>query len=475
VVTTAVEKIDDTRVKLTVTVEARRVTEAIDATVQRLAGSMRIPGFRPGRAPLRVVESRLGRGAVAEEAARDVLPEWYAEAVRGLGEEVTVVGPPSFEVDAFDRDADGVFTATVDVRPDVPVPDYRGLEVAHPEWQVTDEEVEENLGTLRQRFAELEAVDRPARRGDYVTVTLSARTADGADVPEASAEDLLYPIPEEDTDSELDRVLVGAAAGAVLTFEDDLGPDYGPELAGQRLAFTAIVKEVKVQQLPDLDDDFAVTASEFDTIEELRADLRAQLQREKLQLAVANVRAAVVEAVAGLVEVPLPESLVEEEQRFRLNRLAHQAEHSGIPFDRFLELAGGGDPQALVDRIRADAEETVKAQLVVDEVGQAAGVTVEQQDLSEEVARQAVRLGRDPQEIAQLMLHPERIGALYADAYRRKAIDHLLEEVTITGAPPEELVQELLAAPQERGGADDEDEVDEDEVDEDQVDADDEE
>ncbi|HUG86466.1 MAG TPA: trigger factor, partial [Euzebya sp.] len=296
----------------------------------------------------------------------------------------------------------------------------------------------ENLDSLRERFAEVDTVDRPAQKGDFVTVTVTARKADGAVVEEASAEDLLYRIPEEDTDSELDAQLPGAAAGAVLSFTDVLGADYPDGLAGQELAFTAIVKEVKVRTLPELDDDFALTASEFDTIEELIDDLRDQIGREKRQMARSNLRGKVVETISELVDVPLPESLVEEEQRFRLNRLAHQAEHNGISFDQFLMLASGGDPQVLIDQIKTEAEETVRAQLVVDEIGQAAGIKIEQADLGQEIARQAMRLNRDPKEIAELMLHPDRIGALYADAYRRKTIDHILTKVEISNEPPEE-------------------------------------
>lgn len=435
-VTTAVEKIDDTKIKLQVTVPADRVTKAIDAAVNRLASTMRIPGFRPGKAPLKVIESRLGKGAVENEAARETLPSLYTEALQQA--EITPVGTPQFDVEEFARGSEGIFTATVDVRPDFKVPEFAGITVEHPEWELTDEELNDNLDAMRDRFAEVDTVDRPARKGDFVTLTLTARKSDGTVVEEASAEDLLYPIPEEDSDSELDGQLEGAEAGAILKFDDVLGADYPDGLAGQQLSFTAIVKEVKSKSLPDLDDDFALTASEFDTIEELKDDLRNQIGLEKRQMARANLRGKVVETLAEMVDIPLPESLVAEEQRFRLNQLAHQAEHNGLDFEQFLGLASGGDPQALLDQIKAEAEQTVKAQLIVDEVGQDADITVQQEDLGQEIARQSMRMNRDPKEVAELMLHPDRIGALYADAYRRKAIDHIMAAVEITNAPPEE-------------------------------------
>lgn len=433
-VTTAVEKIDETKVKLSITVEADRVTAAIDQAAMRLAGSMKVPGFRPGKAPLKVIESRLGKGAVQEEAIRESVPGFYSEAIQAQ-DDVTPVGPPQFEVEQFVRGSEGTFTATVDVRPTFEVPAFEGVEIEHPEWELTEEELSTNLDAMRERFAEVDTVDRPAQRGDFVTVTVTGKK-DGTVVEEASAEDLLYQIPDEDTDSELDAQLPGASAGAILSFTDVLGPDYPDGLAAQELDFTAIVKEVKVRTLPDLDDDFALTASEFDTIEELTADLRTQIGREKRQMAEGNLRGKVIETIAEMVEVPLPESLIEEEQRFRLNRLAHQAEQNGLSFEQFLSMAGGGDAQALMDMIKQESEQTVKAQLVVDEIGQAVGITVEQADLGQEIARQAMRLGRDPNEVAELMLHPERIGALYADAYRRKTIDHILAAVEITNVPP---------------------------------------
>ncbi|WP_108664528.1 trigger factor [Euzebya rosea] len=436
-VTSAVEKIDDTKVKLSITIDPDEVSSALDQAVTRLSQSVKVPGFRPGKKiPLKVLEGRLGKGAVREEAIREAFPGFYSQAL--AEHEISPVGPPEFDVDAFEPGAEGAFTATVDVRPEFEVPEFEGMTIPHPEWELTEEELHANLDQVRERFAEVETVDRPAQKGDFVTVTISGKKADGTEVEEASAEDMLYQVPEEDTDSELDTQLVGASAGDVLEFTDVLGPDYPDGLAGQEISFTAIVKEVKVKTLPELDDEFALTASEFDTIEELKDDLRTQAGAEKRQMAVANLRGAVIEAIAELVDIPLPESLVEEEQRFRLNRLAHQAQHAGLSMDQFLSIAGGDDPQALMDQIREESENTVKAQLVVDEIGQKVGITVEREDLGQEVARQAMRMGRDPNEIAEMMLHPDRIGALYADAYRRKTIDHVLEHVEITDAPPPE-------------------------------------
>ena len=431
---TTVERIDDTTVKLSVTVEPERVREALDRAARRLAGEIKVPGFRPGKAPRRVIETRVGKDAVVQEAVREALPALYEEAVRA--EDVEVVGPPEFDLDTFEEGQESVFHATVEVRPEIALPDYSGLQVPHPEWEVTDEEVDGQLESMRDRFAELETVERGARIGDHVVITVVG-ARDGEKVEEASAEDVLYEVRDgEQTDSELDRRLAGATAGQTVEFTDTLGPDYG-ELSGADIAFTVDVKEVKEKHLPELDDEFAVTASEFDTLEELREALRDQLGQQKLQLARAKLRGRVVEAVCDLVEVPLPKTMVDENVRFSLQRAFSEAQRHGLTFDQYLQ-AVGMDQASLLERMEEDARKTVKGQLVVDAIGKQIGVELTQEDLGEEIARNAMRLGAPPQEVAEFLSHPDHLPALVSDAYRRKAIDHLVSSVQVLSAPPEE-------------------------------------
>jgi trigger factor len=436
-----VERVDDTTVKLSITVEASRVGEAIDSAARRVGAEVKVPGFRPGRVPRRVLESRVGKEALVSEAARDALPSFYAEAVRA--EQLDVVGPPEFDVTTFSDGQDAEFAATVEVRPDITVPDYAGLQVPYPDWEVTEADVDAQLDQLRERFAELETVQRPVQTGDYAVITVTGER-DGQQVEEASVTDLLYRVAPEKTSqgeasqneqSELDRNLLGAQAGAILKFRDTLGDDYGEDLAGAEVDFTAIVKEVKHANLPDLDDDFAVTASEFDTIDELRDELRSTLTTQKLDYARSALRGRVVEAVSELVDVALPSGLVQQDVQLRLGRLAHQAEQYDISLEQFLSAAGG--VEQAVGQLEDEARKTVKAQLVLDAIGKQAGIDVEQGDLGAEVARQAARLGRPPQELAEYMTHPDRLAALVSDAFRRKTIDHVLESVQVLGAPPD--------------------------------------
>lgn len=431
---TSVERVDDTTIKLSVTVDSARVTEAIDAAAQRLASEVKVPGFRPGRAPRKVLESRLGKDTIAQEALRDALPAFYSEAAQA--EELDAVGPPDFDLDTFEDGKDAVFSATVEVRPEFELPDYADLQVPHPEWELTEEDLQEQLDGLRERFATLETVQRPAQAGDHVLLSMSGQHA-GQPVPEVAADDTLHEVGDpEETDSELDRNLLGASPGAILKFSDTLGPDYG-DRAGQEVELTAIVKEIKARRLPDLDDEFAADASEFDTMDELRDELREHLAKEKRQQAEIALRGRVVQAVTELVELPLPPSMVQEELRFRIDRVNQQAEQYGMTYEQFLQAAGVSNEELLA-RFEEEAQEAVKAQLVIDAVGRDAGIEVKRDDLRGEVAAQAMRLGRDPNELAEFMSHPDRVSALVTDAFRRRAIDHMVASVQVLSAPPEE-------------------------------------
>lgn len=429
---TSVERVDDTTVRLTVTVEPSRVTEAIDQAARRLAGEVRIPGFRPGRVPKRVLESRLGKETIWQEAARDALPRFYSEAAQA--EELAAVGQPEIELDTFEDGQEAVFSATVEVLPEIAVPDYTNLQVPHPDWELTDAELDEEIDRLRERFATLEPVARPARVGDHVLVSISG-VRGSEPVPEASADDTLYEIGDpEQTDSELDRNLLDAKAGAILKFTDTLGADYG-ERAGQQVAFTAIVKEVKTRRLPDLDDAFVAEASEFETVDELREALREHLAAEKLAQSRTALRGRVVEAVSELVDVPLPPSMVAGELAYRLEQVDRQAAQYGMARDEFLAAAGLSNEQMLKE-FESAARKAVKAQLVVEAVAREAGIELDREDLRTEVTQQAAQLGRDPNEFAELMGQPEGVSALIGHAYRRKAVDHLVASVQVLSGPP---------------------------------------
>lgn len=426
---TRVERVDDTTVKLAVTVEGPRVTEALDEAARHLADEVKIPGFRKGRVPRKVLESRLGKGAVIQHAVQDSLPQFYAEAVRES--ELEPVGQPEYDLDTFEEGKDAAFTATVEVRPDFDPPAVEGVRVPHPEWEVTDDDVTAELDQLRERFAEAETVDRPLQIGDLAVLSVSA-TYRGEPVEDARMDDQLYRVNDpEQTGQALDRELLGRSTGNIVKFVDTFDDE-------RELDFTVIVKDVKALKLPDADDDFAITASEFDTIEELRDSIRTTLAKLKRRHARESLRGRVVEAVSELVDVPLPRTLVEQEAQFQLARLARDAERHEIPFDRYLEAAGTTLDE-LQEQLRENARKTVRAQLVVDRIGRDAGVEVTNEDLSRQLLEEAQRLQMAPEQLAEFMQEPERLGVLFSDAFRRKTIDHIIERVEIADGPPPEL------------------------------------
>lgn len=436
---TSVERVDETKVKLSVTVEAARVDEAIDAAAAKLAEEVNVPGFRPGKVPRRVLETRLGKDALVSEAVREAVPRFYSEAAQE--QELAVVGQPSFDIETFEPGQSGSFSATVEVVPEIDVPDYQGMQIPHPDWELTEDEVREQLDAVRGRFARLEDVERPAQIGDHVKLTLSGQR-NGETIDEVSAEDTLYEMHDpEETDSELDRNLVGAQPGSIVRFTDTLGPDYG-QLAGTEVDFTAIVKEVKAKKLPDLDDEFAQEATEFDTMAELDEELRRQLSQHKVYEARESLRGRVVEAVCAEVDPPLPESMVQEEMQHRLQRVQQAAEEAGMTYEQYLEAAGFSNEEVL-SRFEGEARQTVKAQLVVDAIGRDADLELSREDLAQEIGNQAARMGREPNEVAQLLSQGGGASQLASDAFRRKTIDYLLDQVEVLSGPPEELIQQV--------------------------------
>jgi len=435
-VDTRVERVDDTTVKLAVTVEGPRVTQALDEAARHLAEEVKVPGFRKGRVPRKVLESRLGKGAVVQHAVQDALPQFYAEAVRAS--EVEPVGQPEYDLEEFEEGKDAAFTATVEVRPEFDPPAVDGVRVRHPEWEVSEDDVTAELDQLRERFAEAETVNRPVQIGDLAVLSVSA-THRGEPVEDARMDDQLYRVNDpEQTGQKLDRELLGKSTGNIVKFTDTFDDDE------RELDFTVIVKDVKALRLPDADDDFAITASEFDTIDELRDSIRTQLVEHKLRHARESLRGRVVEAVSELVDVPLPRTLVEQEAQFQLARLARDAERYEIPFEQYLQAAGTTFEQ-LQEQLRENARKTVRAQLVVDRIGRDAGVEVTNEDLSRQLLEEAQRLQMPPDQLADFMREPERLGVLFSDAFRRKTIDHIIGRVEVSDGPPPEVIEPPVA------------------------------
>lgn len=434
-VKTTVETLDPVKVKLTVEVEPKRVKKAFDAAARELAKQVTIPGFRPGKAPRRLIEQRIGQGAIAQQAMENSLSTYYSEAVQA--EELAPVGQPEVDIESF-TEADGcTFTATVEVRPSVDLPDHTGVAVEFPAWDVDDARIDEQLEQMRERFAEVEVVERAAADGDLITIDLDVEV-DGEALDGAHVEDALYEIGSGGVTPKLDTEAIGKSAGDTIEYTDAL-PDEYPEHGGKDATFKVTVKDVRVKELPDLDDDFATTASEFDTIQELRADLRNALLRRSIQQAQHDLRGTILDRYLDGIEVPLPPAMVDGEVDQKVHQLEHQASQFGADLDDLLAMQDT-DLETFKTEAREAAESSVKAQIVLDELSSKLELPIEPSDIDAEIVRHAQANDVSPQQIAQIVQQQGTLGALIGDIMRRKTIDAIVAAADISGAPGDEVL-----------------------------------
>ena len=435
----AVEALNPTRVRLTVEVPFEELRPNLDSAYKRIASQVSIPGFRKGKVPPRLIDQRFGRGMVLEEAVNEALPRFYGQALED--NDVQVVGSPQVDVtEVPDPSAGGElrFTAEVDVRPDIEVPDYSGLEVVVEAAAVSEEDIGEQLENLRERFATLRGVERPVQDGDFVSIDLAA-SVDGAPLEDATAKGLSYQVGSGSLLPGLDDALPGLGAGESRTFPTQL---VGGEHAGATADVTVTVGSVKERELPELDDEFAQTASEFDTLEELRADLRTRLERMKQLQQGVEARDKTLEALLAKVDVPLPESVVQTELESRRHSLEHELQAAGMSKEQYLQ--GEGQTEEAFDaEVEARAREAIKAQLVLDAIATREDLRVEQSELTEHLIRRASQAGIRPDEFAQQVVQGGHVPVLVGEVLRGKALALVLEAARVTD--PEGNVVDLEA------------------------------
>jgi trigger factor len=425
------------KVKLTVEVPPEETRPVLDLAYRHLAGSVSLPGFRKGKAPRRVIEAQLGEGAVLREFLDHALPDFYLQAVREHG--LAPVGEPEFDdLDVSDVEKGGLrFTATVEIRPRVEFSDsdYKGLRLERPRVEVSDREVDEQLDRLRERFAELESVGRPAGRGDFVVMDVKASRG-GQDIPEAGGQGILYELGTEGLGPEVDKELEGTRPGGIHKTTTKLPDRYGADLAGQEVTLSLLVKEVKAKRLPSLDDEFARTASEFDTLDALREDVRTKLGALKEAQADAALRDEALQALSRKVaDVEIPDSLVDQETESRVESARRRMEQQGVTFEQFMEAT-----QTTELEFRSDARNhsvrAIRADLALEAVARAEGITVNDEDLNEVVEALARDVGRPVKEVRQQLLTTGQITSLAGDIIRDRALNLVVEhaEVVTEGA-----------------------------------------
>ncbi|GGM72128.1 trigger factor [Dactylosporangium sucinum] len=443
-----VETLSPTRVRLEIEVPFAELEPSLKKAYREIGSQVNIPGFRRGKVPAAVIDQRVGRGNVLNEAVQEVIPTQILAAVRE--HEVRTLGRPEVAITEF---ADGQplkFTAEVDVRPEITLPDLSGIEVTVDALQITDEDVDEQLKGLRDRFATLKTVERTALVGDFVQIDLVA-TVDGEEVPGGSATNISHEVGSGQLVPGLDDVLVGMGAGDSTTFTTQL---VGGEFEGRDAEVSVTVKSVKDKQLPAVDDEFAQLASEFDTLDELKEDLRTRLTRVKRMEQLYSARDLALKAVIDATDVPAPEGVVKDEVESRKESMNDQLQRIGASFDDYLQTEGKTEEEMDAELNEA-AVEGVKVQLVLDTLADAEDVQVSDDEFGHEIVHRAQRAGMGPQQYYDQLVQAGVAGAVFGDVRRGKALGIVLERVKIVDSEGATLsLDDLRGAADEHEGHD---------------------
>jgi len=428
-VKSAVETLSPTRVKLIVEVPFEELKPMLDQAYKSIGSQIQVPGFRRGKVPNRIIDQRIGRGAVVQEAVNEALPKFYADAVEA--EDVRAIGQPDVDVTAvpLEDGQDLEFTVETDVRPEVELPELEGIAVEVDTVEVTDDDVEARLTELRERFGTLVGVDRPAEEGDHVSIDLSAEI-DGEPVDSVSG--VSYEVGSGNMLEGMDEAIVGLSAGESKDFSAPLA---GGDREGQVADCTVTVQSVKVRELPEADDEFAQLASEFDTFEELRADLVTQAERGKRYEQGVQARDRLLEKLLEMVEVAVPDGIVAAEVHSHLE----------------------GEDRLEDDEHRAEVDEStrkaLRAQFLLDAIAEKLEVQVEQPELIEYLVMSAQQYGMDPNQFAQALDQQGQVPAMVQEVARRKALAAVLDGAKVTDTAGAEVDLDALVPDAEEGEA----------------------
>ncbi|HZQ57212.1 MAG TPA: trigger factor [Acidimicrobiales bacterium] len=433
------EALEGNKIKLSVQVASDDVDKAVDAAARKLAREVRLPGFRPGKVPRKVLEARMGHGALRQEALRESLPDFYAEAVRE--HEVDVIAPPEIDITEGQEGGDLKFDAVVEVRPHVQIPGYGGLQVTLDRPEATDEEVDRQVDRLRANSATLEEVSRPARDGDVLTIDLSMTA--GSDEPNTLT-DVSYTLGSGEFGiEELDTQLQGARIGDIIKFTAN-------PAEGRYVSIQVLVKAVKAQVLPDLTDEWVAGESEFETVQQLRDDLRTRITAVKKVQAQLALRERALTALSELVSEDAPAPLVEEEVERRLHDLGHRLEAQGATFEQYL-TAIGQTPEQFVEELRASAVPSVKADLALRALADAENLDATEEDIDAEIARLADALEQPAAQVRRSLVSGDRLPAVRSDLRKGKALAWLLEHVDVVDPEGQPIERAELQAPPAAG------------------------
>jgi len=443
-----VEPLEGNKVKVSVEVEAGEFEQAVDAAFKKIAKEVRIPGFRPGKAPRKVLETRLGPLVGREQALQDALPEYYSAAV--IEHDVDVIAPPEIDITGGHDGGDVAFDAVVEVRPTVEVPGYGALSITLERPAVDEEALDAQIERMRELDSSLAEVDRAIQEGDTVTIDV-AGTLDGEPQPGLTADDYSYTVGSGAITPEVDEQLVGAKAGDTLSF-DATHPD---EEETRQLHFEVVVKDVKEKVLPELTDEWASGASEFATLAELRGSLADRMVRVRKAQAQMALREKVGEALAALVTDELPEALISHEMQDRLQDLALRLQAQGMQLEQYLAITGT-DPETFSQDLRDTAVAGVKVDLALRAVADAEGIECTDDDLAEELEGVAARVGQSADAVRERFERVGQISAVRSDIRKRKALDWLLERAEVLDPEGAIIDRSELELPVDQADEDDE-------------------
>ncbi|MDO5099442.1 MAG: trigger factor [Corynebacterium sp.] len=421
----SVEKLNDTRVKLTVEVPFEELKNEIDQAYQAIAAQVSIPGFRKGKAPKQLIDARFGRGAVLEQVVNEAINNNYPKAVDE--QDLKVLGTPEIELSKLEDGELIEFTAEVDVRPEIELPDFAGIAVEVPARKVDDEAIDAEIDKLRERFGELSDTKRKLKTNDFAIINLSA-AVDGKEIEEASAEGLSYMVGADDLIEGLDTALRGMKTDESAEFTTTLKTG---EHAGEEATVTVTVVQTKERKLPELDEEFVQMASEFDTVEELREATSTQLEERSKTEQAAAIRDAVLDAALAKTEFEVPQSLIDEHAHNVLHGTFGEAAHQEQVIDDFLKTQGSSLEQ-FKEEAKEQAVKTVRSQLFLDTLADKEEPSVSNEEFIEHVVYTAQAYGMPPEKFMEQLQNAGQIGALFADIRRGKALAAAICQTTVT-------------------------------------------
>lgn len=430
------EKLSPTRVKLTIDMPFDDLKPAIDAAYTEIANQVNIPGFRKGKVPARLIDQRFGRGLVLQEAINSVLPDSYGQAV--AEHDLRPLGQPEIDITELNDGTNVIFTAEVDVRPEFEIADVSKISVEVPAVEVSDDDVNERVELLRERFATLTEVDRAAETGDVVVINLTASQDDEV-LADAEATDVQYKVGQGGMIDGLDEALVGMKAGDQKTISTTLvgGPN-----RDEQADVTVEVTKVNSQELPEIDDEFAQLVSEFDTSDEMLADLRDNLERMSRIDQANQAREQVLKALVEATEFELPETLITAEQEARRESIIQQLAQTGLTVEQYLAEADDEEAESVDDfwaGIDARVVEGLRSQLILDKYAEGSEVEVTQQELTELIFAKAQQNGTSPEQELQHMMEHDHAAEWMGEVRRGKALGELVAAAKIIDAEGNEI------------------------------------